>query len=227
MSQFFRNLSLQKLAKTGPSTTSRRFNTSTFRSRPSSTVNSANGSSNPSRSLFALGLAGAASVTAYTVGSIYPLPPLALLFPPPAPPPLTDPTSPEYISHVDTVEKEIKNLPLLSSLRSQPDANEWYEARPYEKFPEERRPNHLTAGALRGPGRLAVPPLVRAKYDESESYVFVHLGRGLCGHDGIIHGGLLATLLDETMARTVRYSSYPVALLVVQQRLMTRLHRQS
>jgi acyl-coenzyme A thioesterase PaaI-like protein len=63
--------------------------------------------------------------------------------------------------------------------------------------------NSLTSGTLRGPGKLALPPLVRAKRDEGESFVFVHVGRGLCGHDGIIHGGLLATLLDETLARTV------------------------
>jgi hypothetical protein len=31
----------------------------------------------------------------------------------------------------------------------------------------------------------------------------VHVGRGVCGHDGIIHGGLLATILDESLARTV------------------------
>jgi hypothetical protein len=46
--------------------------------------------------------------------------------------------------------------------------------------------------------------LIRAKKDESESYAFLHLGRGLCGHDGIIHGGLLATLLDESLGRMVR-----------------------
>jgi acyl-coenzyme A thioesterase PaaI-like protein len=64
--------------------------------------------------------------------------------------------------------------------------------------------NSLTAGALRGPGKLATAPLIRSKKDESETIAFVHVGRGLCGHDGIIHGGLLATLLDETLARTVR-----------------------
>jgi acyl-coenzyme A thioesterase PaaI-like protein len=63
--------------------------------------------------------------------------------------------------------------------------------------------NNLTAGALRGPGKLAFAPLVRSRNDESEVIAFVHVGRGLCGHDGIIHGGLLATLLDETLARTV------------------------
>ncbi|KAJ6559436.1 HotDog domain-containing protein [Mycena vulgaris] len=33
-----------------------------------------------------------------------------------------------------------------------------------------------------------------------EALIFIHLGRGLCGHDGIIHGGLLATLLNEALA---------------------------
>jgi acyl-coenzyme A thioesterase PaaI-like protein len=55
---------------------------------------------------------------------------------------------------------------------------------------------------LRGPGKLAFAPLVRCRKDESEIIAVVHVGRGLCGHDGIIHGGLLATLLDETLART-------------------------
>jgi len=68
--------------------------------------------------------------------------------------------------------------------------------------PKKKRVNSLTAGALRGPGKLGCIPLIRSRKDESESVVFIHVGRGLCGHDGIIHGGLLATLLDEALART-------------------------
>lgn len=74
-------------------------------------------------------------------------------------------------------------------------------------FPEERRVNSLTAGALRGPGKLAIPPLLRAKRDESETFMITHFGRGLCGHDGIVHGGLIATVLDESLGRLVRYSN--------------------
>jgi acyl-coenzyme A thioesterase PaaI-like protein len=33
--------------------------------------------------------------------------------------------------------------------------------------------------------------------------VVLHLGRALCGHDGIVHGGLLATVFDESLARNV------------------------
>lgn len=144
------------------------------------------------------------SLVAGTLGAIYPPPPLAILFPRAAPGPPAEPDSPESKVYSQSLEEQLQSLQVLQQLRSKDDAREWYETRPYQNFPEERRVNNLTAGALRGPGKLALPPLIRAKRDESESAVFIHLGRGLCGHDGIVHGGLLATLLDETLARTVR-----------------------
>ncbi|THH30535.1 hypothetical protein EUX98_g3663 [Antrodiella citrinella] len=103
--------------------------------------------------------------------------------------------------HLEALEHSLHNLPILQEHRRRADAEDWYEARPYTKIPEERRVNSLTAGALRGPGRLALPPLVRSRRDETESLFFLHVGRGLCGHEGIIHGGLLATLLDESLGR--------------------------
>jgi len=148
-----------------------------------------------------LSAVAAVSVAAYTLGSIYPPSALTILFPRTAPPP-PDPTSPESIAYTQALEAKLQTLPLLQSLRRQPDTDDWYEVRPYKNLPEERRVNSLSGGALRGPGKLALHPLARVKRDEAESYVFVHVGRGLCGHDGIIHGGLLATLLDETLART-------------------------
>ncbi|KAG6835826.1 hypothetical protein H0H93_014299 [Arthromyces matolae] len=141
------------------------------------------------------------SVAAYTLGSIYPPSALTILFPRTAPGP-PDPASKESQVYTESLEQKLQVLPELEKLRKREDADDWYEVRPYRGYPEERRVNSLTAGALRGQGKLALPPLVLAKKDETESHVFVHLGRGLCGHDGIIHGGLLATLLDETLART-------------------------
>ncbi|XP_006456336.1 hypothetical protein AGABI2DRAFT_195498 [Agaricus bisporus var. bisporus H97] len=142
------------------------------------------------------------SIGAYTLGSIYPPATLSMLFPRPAPGPPTNPDSPESIAYLEDLESQLQNLPLLQSLRQAQDAKDWYETRPYKNFPEERRVNNLTAGALRGPGKFGCMPVIRAKRDESESCVFLHVGRGLCGHDGIIHGGLLATLLDECLGRT-------------------------
>ncbi|KAF7335693.1 UPF0644 protein PB2B4.06 [Mycena venus] len=138
-----------------------------------------------------LSLVTAVSLGCYTLGAIHPPAPISLLYPRPAPPPPTDPTSAESLAL----------FLQLKELRERADAKEWYETRPHEHIPAEIRVNKLTAGSLRGPGKLALFPLARVKNDESEAVIFVHLGRGLCGHDGIVHGGLLATLLDEALAR--------------------------
>jgi hypothetical protein len=133
--------------------------------------------------LTTLSFAAALGASSYTLGALAPPAPLSLLFPRPAPPPPA-PSSPEAIAHALAIEAQLQTLPLLVSLRRAPDADAWYEARPYARYPEERRVNNLTAGALRGAGRIAVSPVVRARKDETEGLVFVHVGRGLCGHDG-------------------------------------------
>ncbi|KAL0572086.1 hypothetical protein V5O48_009880 [Marasmius crinis-equi] len=196
------------LSRTHPGLRTRPF--STFRPTHNSAKSSpppATSSSSPppkngaGRSAF-LAVTFITALSAYALGSLFPPTPVSVLFPRPAPAPPSDPDSEESKNYVDELEKEMLSLPFLEELRKAPDAQDWYEARPYKYFDEERRVNNLTAGALRGPGKLALPPLVRARWDEKESLFVIHVGRGLCGHDGIIHGGLLATLLDETLART-------------------------
>jgi hypothetical protein len=163
------------------------------------------GSAKPSGRRFGGYVAGAAlALTGYALGSFYPPDLVTLLFPRPAPPPL-DPASEEAMAYTIALEKEMLSLPTLKEHRNRPDAEDWYEIRPFGNIPEERRINHLTSGALRAPGKLAVAPVCRIKKDESEALIILHVGRALCGHDGIIHGGMLATLLDESMGRTVRY----------------------
>ena len=149
-------------------------------------------------------LAGTVSLGAYTAGALFPHPYFTFIAPRPAPGPPGNPDSPDSLAYIADLERSLQSLPLLQSLRTAPDADDWYEVRPYRNFPEERRVNNLSAGALRGPGKLALMPMVRARWDETGAVVIMHVGRGLCGHDGIVHGGLLATLLDESLARTVR-----------------------
>ncbi|KZT25501.1 Thioesterase/thiol ester dehydrase-isomerase [Neolentinus lepideus HHB14362 ss-1] len=146
-------------------------------------------------SLFSLGC-----TSAYVLGSLYPPTLITYLAPRSAPPPL-HPSDPRAGPYIEALEDSLQSLPLLSQARSAPDAAEWYETRPYTHIPEERRVNSLTVGALNGPGKLALRPLVRARRDESEAMVFLHLGRGVCGHEGLVHGGLLATILDEGLGR--------------------------
>ena len=140
--------------------------------------------------------------TSYCVGAVYP-PELAhVLSPRSAPGPLHR-DDPAALTHIADLEEELHRLPVLLEHRKATDGDEWYETRPYLNLPEERRVNSLTAGTLKGPGKLAIPPLVRARHDAKENWMFIHVGRALCGHEGVIHGGLLATLLDESLARVV------------------------
>lgn len=60
--------------------------------------------------------------------------------------------------------------------------------------------------------RLSVSAVVRERKMKLTLLAVVHLGRALCGHDGIIHGGLLATVFDETLARNVSLSQQSSAI---------------
>ena len=101
-------------------------------------------------------------------------------------------------AEVAAIEHTILTHPLTQSLLA--DAK-YTASRPHLKIPEKLRPQHLTSGALSGPDKLAVPPLQFTTQDGSAFVSLQYLGPALCGHPGIVHGGLLATLLDEGLAR--------------------------
>jgi 3'-phosphoadenosine 5'-phosphosulfate synthase len=96
------------------------------------------------------------------------------------------------------IEEYITNHPVAIELRSRP---EYSESRPHLKVPEAQRSHNLTAGTLMGPGKVVVPPFVWSEKGGKSLVSISYLGTDLCGHSGIIHGGLLATILDESLAR--------------------------
>lgn len=96
------------------------------------------------------------------------------------------------------IDEFIKAHPLAAELRLRP---EFSESRPHLKVPESFKSHNLTAGTLMGPGRLGVPPFVWSEKGGKSLVSISYLGDELCGHPGIVHGGLLATLLDEGLAR--------------------------
>ncbi|KAI1364450.1 Adenylylsulfate kinase-domain-containing protein [Xylaria arbuscula] len=97
------------------------------------------------------------------------------------------------------VDEFIKNHPLAQELRGKEG---FVESRPHMKIPEVYRTHHLTGGLLSGPGRIVVPPLVFEEAGGKGIVAISYLGSELCGHPGIVHGGLLATMLDEGLARS-------------------------
>ncbi len=100
--------------------------------------------------------------------------------------------------HSQEVEDFIKNHPLAVEMRTK---SEYSESRPHLKVPEAQRSHSLTAGTLMGPGKVVVPPFVWSERGGKSLVSIQYLGGDLCGHPGLIHGGLLATMLDEGLAR--------------------------
>lgn len=95
-------------------------------------------------------------------------------------------------------EEYINSHPLAASLRANPD---FIESRPHMKIPASWRKHNLTGGTLVGPGKIVTPPFSWTDR-QGRSYVQItHVGTDLCGHMGVIHGGFLATMLDEGLAR--------------------------
>ncbi|KAF9890260.1 hypothetical protein FE257_006173 [Aspergillus nanangensis] len=96
------------------------------------------------------------------------------------------------------VDDFIRTHPLAISLREDPA---FTESRPHLKIPAELRARNLTAGTLAGPERIVVPPYIFSEDGGKSLVSIMYLGPSVCGHPGIVHGGLLATLLDEGMGR--------------------------
>jgi len=96
------------------------------------------------------------------------------------------------------VEEFIRNHPIAVELRSKP---EFTESRPHLKIPESMRSHSLTGGTLIGPGKVVVPPFAWSEKGGKSLVSISYLGVDLCGHPGIVHGGMLATMLDEGLAR--------------------------
>lgn len=95
------------------------------------------------------------------------------------------------------VADHIDNHPLARRLRAD---SAFHESRPHMRQPPEQRKHSLTSGTLLGPGKIPVPPLAFTKEGE-EIVVLMYLGTELCGHVGMVHGGMLSTLIDEGLAR--------------------------
>lgn len=100
----------------------------------------------------------------------------------------------------EEINDHILNHPLAVKLRSE---HGMVESRPHMRIPPAMRPHNLTGGTLAGEGKLTVPPLnFNEKGVELPSMVqLMYFGPALCGHPGIVHGGFLATMLDEGLAR--------------------------
>lgn len=90
------------------------------------------------------------------------------------------------------------NHPAVQTLLVSPSVRSF---RSVLKVDEALIPNHLTMSTLAGPDLISSNPYVFTDDDAGVLLAFYQLGRRLAGHSGIVHGGLIAVLLDECMGR--------------------------
>ena len=93
------------------------------------------------------------------------------------------------------IEKHMQEHPIAKALQGD---LQWKELRPHLRFPESHRQHSLTAGTLAGPGKFPVAPFIYV--DDKNLVELTYVGTDMCGHTGIVHGGLVATILDEGLA---------------------------
>ncbi|KAF9355016.1 hypothetical protein BGX26_007071 [Mortierella sp. AD094] len=98
------------------------------------------------------------------------------------------------------LQQQLEELEIVKAYTA--DSENWLRRIAHAHVTDEKRVNHLTAGVLRGDGKLGVAPALFQSKDEAQVLSVMHVGRSLCGHPNITHGGLLATLLDEITAMT-------------------------
>ncbi|KAJ3051068.1 hypothetical protein HK097_007948 [Rhizophlyctis rosea] len=114
-----------------------------------------------------------------------------------APLPLTSDS--EEAAHTALLEAERDDHELVKKLRGNSELNEVEDV--YAYLDGKRLWRNFTGGVLRGKGKFALKPALFHNKDQTEIIAIIHVGERMCGHDGIVHGGVLSTLMDEMLAR--------------------------
>lgn len=112
----------------------------------------------------------------------------------------TAPSTVTSVSHHPRSEQEEELQQQLEALETVQDhaakPELWRRRTAYSLVTDDYRIHHFTAGTLRGDNKLGVAPALFQSIDESQIVSVLHVGKSLCGHPNITHGGLLATLLE-------------------------------
>ena len=108
----------------------------------------------------------------------------------------------EETEYLAKVEATLHSLPLVQKLSQDKD---WMKTIGIFPIPKEDVPHNLTVGSLAGIGRISVTPVTFWNHKTKEFVVVMHVGQDICGHRGLVHGGFLATVLDECLGKTVIY----------------------
>lgn len=119
------------------------------------------------------------------------------------------------------LEYQLKNLPIYQQLAHPKNSHQWYKLLSWEnldrnildnqtqiKNQDEYREPTLTNQTLRKPGGILIKPVIFHNIETDEGVTIIHAGYRLCGYPFIVHGGIIATLLNETYKRNASLSKF-------------------
>ncbi|ODQ79504.1 hypothetical protein BABINDRAFT_18440, partial [Babjeviella inositovora NRRL Y-12698] len=97
------------------------------------------------------------------------------------------------------IESKLQTLPLVRKLSADPAYTAY---RAWQGVDSNVLESSMVGGTLSVPGGFAVKPVIFINEKTCESVTVVHVGRRLCGYPFLVHGGILATILDEAFKKT-------------------------
>jgi acyl-coenzyme A thioesterase PaaI-like protein len=115
-----------------------------------------------------------------------------------SPPALPLPGTKEDQLMVEYLAKQGEKLPIVQSLSSDP-AWESYDA--YQHSSTESRPHHLSTGPLSGARGIGGFQRLFYNRESGELVNVMWFGGAISGWPGVTHGGVSATIMDETLGR--------------------------
>ncbi|CAK9441557.1 uncharacterized protein LODBEIA_P54250 [Lodderomyces beijingensis] len=151
-----------------------------------------------------------------------------------------DERDPKYKLLPIQLEFKLKNLPIYQTL-AHPRNHQWFKLSSWENLdrnvldnqsatatPAKNSENNsntspavtvqdeyhvpeLTNQTLAKPGGILIKPVTFHNIQTDENVTIVHAGYRLCGYPFIIHGGIIATLLNETFKRSASLNQHTLS----------------
>ncbi|KAK0656294.1 HotDog domain-containing protein [Cercophora newfieldiana] len=120
---------------------------------------------------------------------------LRLLIQPPSPP---EPGTEDDRYTIEVLHSQAAKIPLVQQLSADPAWDSWDA---YNTLTPEHRAQHIMAGTLSGSRGVGGYQRVFYNAATGEFVSVVYFGAAITGWPGVVHGGALATLLDESCGR--------------------------
>ncbi|KAL0475316.1 HotDog domain-containing protein [Neurospora intermedia] len=115
-----------------------------------------------------------------------------------SPPPPLVPGSELDLMETKIIHRQAENLKIVQELQADPAWESWDA---YESLSPEHRAQHISAGAMAGSKGIGGYHRVFYNKDTGECVSVIFFGPATTGWPGVVHGGCLATLLDESCGR--------------------------